>query len=67
MFKFIVPNNEDKLNAVRNLFPKETEFSYKTSRDIRFIGVTVKIVMQSAEEVIEVYSRAQGIKGIMSL
>ena len=67
MFKFIVPNNEDKLNAVKNLFPKETEFSYKTSRDIRFIGVTVKIMMNSADEVIEIYSRAQGIRGIMSL
>ena len=67
MFKFIVPNNENKLNAVKNLFPEETEFSYKTSRDIRFIGVTVKMMMHSAEEVIDIYSRAQGIKGIMSL
>ncbi|MPQ46182.1 DUF493 family protein [Marinifilum sp. N1E240] len=67
MFKFIVPNNEDKINAVKNLFPEDTEFSYKTSKDIRFIGVTVKKIMNSADDVVEVYSRAQGIKGIMSL
>jgi hypothetical protein len=67
MFKFIVPNNEEKLNAIKNLFPAETKFTYKTSRDIRFIGVTVKILMPSADDVIEIYSRAQGIRGIMSL
>nr|WP_320118628.1 hypothetical protein [uncultured Marinifilum sp.] len=67
MFKFIVPNNEDKINAVKNLFPTDTEFTYKTSKDIRFIGITVKKVMNSAEDVVEVYARAQGIKGIMAL
>ena len=67
MFKFIVPNNEDKINAVKNLFPTDTEFSYKTSKDIRFIGITVKKVMNSADDVVEVYARAQGIKGIMAL
>ena len=67
MFKFIVPNGEDKLSAVKNLFPEGTEFTYKTSRDVRFIGVTVKIVMASADDVIEIYSRAEGIKGIMAL
>ncbi len=67
MFKFIVPNNEDKINAVKNLFSEDTEFTYKTSRDIRFIGITIKKVMKSADDVIEVYTRAEGIKGIMAL
>lgn len=67
MFKFIVPNKDDKMNAVKNLFPENTDFAYKTSRDIRFIGITVKIMMQTPDEVIEIYSRAQGIQGIMTL
>lgn len=67
MFKFIVPNNENKINAVKNLFPTDTEFTYKTSKDIRFIGITVKKVMNSADDVVEIYARAQGIKGIMAL
>ncbi|MGQ1908271.1 hypothetical protein ACT3CE_00650 [Marinifilum sp. RC60d5] len=67
MFKFIVPNNEDKINAVKNLFPTDTKFTYKTSKDIRYIGITVKKVMNSADDVVEIYARAQGIKGIMAL
>jgi len=67
MFKFIIPNKDDKLNAVKNLFPENTEFSYKTSRDIRFIGITIKKEMKSPDEVLEVYERAKGIKGVISL
>lgn len=67
MFKFIVPNGDDKINAVKNLFSEDTEFSFKTSRDIRFIGITIKKVMNSADDVIEIYNRAEGIKGIIAL
>ncbi len=67
MFKFIVPNNEDKINSVKNLFPEDTEYTFKTSRDIRFIGITIKKEMKSADDVVEVYTRAEGIKGIMAL
>lgn len=67
MFKFIVPNKDDKMGAVKNLFPENTEFTYKTSKDLRFIGITVKIMMNSPEDVLEIYQRAQGIKGIITL
>ena len=67
MFKFIIPNSNDKLNAIKNLFPVDTEFSFKTSRDIRFIGITVKKVMNTPDEVIEIYTRAQNIDGVMTL
>lgn len=67
MFKFIVPNKDEKQNAVKNLFPKDTEFTYNLSKDMRFIGITTKIVMASADDVIEIYDRAKGIKGIMAL
>ncbi|RUT79691.1 DUF493 family protein [Ancylomarina longa] len=67
MFKFIIPNKEDKLTAIKNLFPENTEFVFKTSRDIRFIGITVKIIMDSPDTVLKIYDQAKNIEGIISL
>lgn len=67
MFKFIIPNKEEKLLAVKNLFPKETEFSYKTSRDIKFIGITVKKEMNSPDDILEIYANAKNIEGLVAL
>lgn len=67
MFKFIIPNNDQKLEAVKNLFDNNTKFSYKTSRDIRFIGITVKQTMQNPDHVMEIYSQAQKIEGLIAL
>lgn len=67
MFKFIIPNNQQKLDAVKQLFDSNTKFSYKTSRDIRFIGITVKQTMQTPDQVLDIYSKAQKIEGLIAL
>jgi hypothetical protein len=67
MFKFIIPNKEEKLEAVKNLFPANTKFSFKTSKDIRFIGITVKETMNNADQVLDIYARAQKIEGLIAL
>ncbi len=67
MFKFIVPNNDNKVTAVKQLFPSNTTFQFKTSKDIRYIGITTKITMESPDAVLKVYEKAQGIEGIISL
>ncbi|PKQ62922.1 DUF493 family protein [Labilibaculum manganireducens] len=67
MFKFIIPNSDEKVKAVKELFPPETEFSFKTSKDLKFIGITVKKEMESADDVIDIYMKAQHIEGIVIL
>lgn len=67
MFKFVIPNTEDRLEAIKNLFPAQTKFAYKTSKDIKFIGITVKKTMNSADDVIAIYSKAQQIEGAIVL
>ena len=67
MFKFIIPNKDEKLEAVKAMFPSETKFAFKTSKDIRFISITVKIKMKNADEVIGIYSQANNIEGLLAL
>ncbi len=67
MFKFIVPNSDDKVEAVKLLFPAGTDFQFKTSKDIRYIGITIKIQMESPEKVLEIYGKASHIEGIIAL
>ena len=66
-FKFIVPNDRSKLDQVRKLFESEANITYRTSKDIRFIALSCKQVMQNPDEVLEIYRKAGEIEGIISL
>lgn len=67
MFKFIVPDEPDKLDQVQKLFSDEAEVSYRSSKKGSFISVTGKEIMLSAEEVIRVYRKAENIDKIIAL
>jgi hypothetical protein len=67
MFKFIIPNSDEKVNTIKKLFPSHAEFSFKTSKDLKFIGITVKQTMESADAVIDIYIEASRIEGVMML
>lgn len=63
-FKFIVPS--EQLAAVENVFP-EDERKVRSSARGRYCSVTVTRVVGSADDVIEVYTLAAEIEGIVSL
>jgi len=67
MFKFIIPNKDEKLDTVKALFPTGTPFAFKTSKDLRFISITVKINMNDADQVIAIYQEAKNIEGLLAL
>jgi hypothetical protein len=67
MFKFVIPNTDEKLQSVKNLFPADTKFAFKTSRDLKYIGITVKKMMNSADEIIDIYTIANRIEGAVIL
>jgi type II secretory pathway component PulF len=67
MFKFVIPNTDEKLQSVKKLFPADTKFAFKTSRDLKYIGITVKKMMNSADEIIDIYTIANRIEGAVIL
>jgi hypothetical protein len=66
-FKFIVPNDKEKLDQVRKLFQFEDHITYRTSKDIRFISLSCKQEMKNPDEVLAIYKRAGEIEGVISL
>lgn len=67
MFKFIVPTDEDKVTKVNQLFPVGAEITQRPSKKGNYQSLTIKIVMTSADEIIEIYQSAEAIEGIVAL
>ena len=66
-FKFIVQNNQEKLDKVKQLFTDPSAITYKTSRDIRFIGMSCKQWMPDPDSIIEIYEKASTVDGLIAL
>ena len=67
MFKFIFEPEAARLAAVVDLFPPEIEILRKYSNGGKYLSLTVKEVMMSAEDVVERYDRAAAITGVIIL
>ena len=67
LFKFIVPNDKEKMALVSALFDENANISYHTSSKGNYVSVSVKEVMLSGDSVIEIYEKAVKIEGIISL
>lgn len=64
MFKFITP--QDKVSEVMPLF-EEGDISTRRSSKGNYVSITVKMVMFSADHIIEKYRAVSHIKGVISL
>lgn len=67
MFKFIIPADNKKLAQVEDLFGAEAQINTRQSSSNKYISITAKEVMTSAEKIIEVYKEAEKIEGIIQL
>jgi len=67
MFKFIVPADNKKLALVEALFTEESELHQKESSNGKYISITSKQVVISADEIINIYQKAMKIEGLMAL
>lgn len=67
LFKFIIPNNNQKLAQVEALFGPEAQVSLNQSRTGKFISVSAKELMISPDEVILRYEKSTEIEGLISL
>lgn len=67
MFKFIFEPDEARLEALLALFPSESEVLRKYSKGGKYLSLTVREVMMSAEEVIQRYDRVADVDGVIVL
>jgi uncharacterized protein len=67
MYKFIVQCDNRKIALVESLFDAEADLRTVESQNGRYISITAKQVVLSADEVIAVYRKAAEIKGIIFL
>ncbi len=64
IFRFVIPFTE--LSELERILPKEG-MKFKPSKMGNYISVVIKMTMNSADEVIEIYKKVSHIKGIISL
>lgn len=66
-FKFVLPNDPQRIEVLKGLFGVSAEFSHRESRNGNYIAFTIREVLPNAEHVFMRYEAAAGIEGIMSL
>jgi hypothetical protein len=67
LFKFIIPNNNRSLALAEELFTAKAVVTFRESKTGKYVSVTGKDKLPSAEAVIATYRLAEKIEGLMSL
>jgi hypothetical protein len=66
-FKFIVPNDAEKLALVTSIFNDNNDIVLHQSKNGNFVSVSVKELMLDVDSIIRIYEEAAKIKGVISL
>ena len=64
LFKFIVPSGRE--GAFEHIFPGE-DLKFRSSKGGKYISISADVVMNSSEEVMDIYRKAYEIEGVISL
>ncbi|MCW3787860.1 DUF493 family protein [Plebeiibacterium sediminum] len=67
MFKFIVPNEDGKVDQVKALLPKHGNVSFKHTKNLKYVSITCKVSMKNAEGIVDITAKANKIEGLISL
>ena len=68
MFKFIVKSDLKKIAQIESLFNSErAQITRKESSKGAFVSISVKEVMLSVDEIIDIYIQSSKIKGVIAL
>ncbi|KJF42820.1 hypothetical protein LH29_15440 [Draconibacterium sediminis] len=67
MFKFIIPNEEGKVDQVKALLPTEGEVSFKHTDNLKHVSVTCVALMESADQIIVITEKVDKIEGVIVL
>ena len=64
LFKFIVPSGNE--NQFKEILPGE-ELRFRSSKGGKYTSISAEVVMNSSEEVMDIYRKAYLIEGVISL
>ncbi len=67
MFKFIMANDQSKVNAVMEVLPTTGTIRFDNSKTGKYVSITCVATMPSAEAVMDVTTKAIAIPGVISL
>lgn len=68
LYKFIVPTDGDQVQEVQDLFDKGgVIIKTKKSKTGKYVSVSIRLQVTTANEVVDYYKKAEKIKGIISL
>ena len=67
MFKFIAPNETNRIGAVLAVFPDDVQVERKSSGGGKYVSLTIREVMPSADGVFDRYEAVGRIGGIFAL
>lgn len=67
MFKFIIPADNRKIALVESKFSDEAIITQKESSTGKYMSITIKEAMLSADSIIEKYKEMEGIEGLIAL
>ncbi len=68
LFKFIVPANLEKIAEIRAIFDAtDSEINTRDSAKGTYTSVSIKVTMQSPEDVVKKYLEVSKVEGVISL
>ncbi len=67
MFKFVAPNDEATVAAIKKELPKSEKTTVKLSKNEKYIAFTCIAFMESAQEIVDITNKITSIKGVVSL
>lgn len=67
MFKFIIPNDNQKLALVESLFGSEAIVNLRSSRNGKYLSLSAKEMMINVDNIIDRYKSAMEIEGVIAL
>ena len=67
LFKFIVPNDSEKMAKVTALFDEGTDLRFQQSKTGKYVSVSAKEMMLDIDSIIDKYQMAAAIDGVIAL
>ena len=68
LYKFIVPTDPDKIASIETIFKNQkADISTRSSSKGSFTSVSIKLILDSPQAVIENYKAVANIEGVISL
>ena len=67
MYKFILPNDEEKITRLKIIFGESTEIRTKLSANGNYISLTIFEMMLEADHIFDRYRKVGTIEGVISL